>query len=313
MISLNLRLQSMLLDQDTTIPNQFVTELEGICITLKREDIWDPLVGGNKFRKLKYNIAKAKADCADYLLTFGGAFSNHLVATAAVGKRCGIKTIGVVRGEELAEKKRNPTLTFCEAQGMHLLFVTRAAYAKKEKATEVIDFCKDKQVYFLPEGGTNALAINGCSEILQPQDKVYDTICTAVGTGGTFVGLSRGVWPHQQLLGWSTVKDPKVEAFIQHNISLDTSQWALCYDTQAGAYGKATDELIHFINAFQKNYQILLDPIYTGKLLFGIFTLIKTKQWKWGKHLLVLHTGGLQSIEGLNQKHQKNNRPCIVV
>ena len=210
MISLNLRLQSMLLDQDTTIPNQFVTELEGICITLKREDIWDPLVGDNSKTEVQYS--PSKSGLCRLFIDFWRA-PTIIWSYGSCREALWNKNPWHCSGEELAEKKRNPTLAFCEAQGMHLLFVTRAAYAKKE-GYEVIDFCKDKRVYLLPEGGTNALAIKGCSEILQPQDKVYDTICTAVGTGGTFVGLSRGVWPHQQLLGWSTVKDPKVEAFI---------------------------------------------------------------------------------------------------
>ncbi len=303
----------MLLAQDTTIPNQFVTELDGISITLKREDLWDPWVGGNKFRKLNYNIEQAVKEEAEYILTFGGAYSNHLVATAVAGKRCGFKTIGVVRGEELAHKNRNPSLSFCEAQGMHLMFISRTQYSQKEKAEVVQEFCKNRSVYVLPEGGTNALAIKGCAEILTPEDKIFDTICTAVGTGGTFLGLSQSIFPHQYLLGWSSIMDDKVEALIQQEIALDAAQWKLIYDTQAGGYGKATDELIHFINAFQHKYKILLDPIYTGKLLFGIFTFIKSKQWKWGKHLLILHTGGLQSIKGLNAKHQNSNRPCILV
>lgn len=301
----------MLLRQDTTIPNQFVTTLEGISISLKREDLWDPWVGGNKFRKLHYNIQHAIAENAACILTFGGAYSNHLVATAAAGKRIGLKTIGIVRGEELRDKERNPSLAFCETQGMQLFFVTRSEYNQKEKSRTVQCLCKNNAVYILPEGGTNALAIKGCSEILKPEDCVFDTICTAVGTGGTYVGLSQSLLPHQQLLGWSSVKDPKIEAFIQQQVKLDPSRCKLIYDTQAGAYGKATDELIHFINEFQNQYKILLDPIYTGKLLFGIFTSIKTKQWKWGKNLLIIHTGGLQSIKGLNQKHQISNRPCI--
>lgn len=303
----------MLLDQDTTIPNQFITELEGISISLKREDVWDPWIGGNKFRKLRYNLDKAQKEKAVYILTFGGAYSNHLVATAAAGKRCGFKTIGIVRGEELALKERNPSLAFCENQGMQLLFISRDQYALKEQARVVQEFCKEKNVYILPEGGTNALAIKGCAEILQPTDKAFDTICTAVGTGGTFVGLSQSMCSHQKLLGWSSVRDPKVETFIKQNTSLDFSRWRLIYDTQGGTYGKATDELIHFINTFHTRYEILLDPIYTGKLLFGIFTLIKKKQWKWGKQVLVLHTGGLQSIKGLNQKHQKSKRLCIYI
>ena len=292
------------------IQNEFITQINGISITIKREDKLHPLVSGNKFRKLKYNFAYYQEQQAKGVVTFGGAFSNHLAATAAAGKIAGLSTIGFVRGDELQGKTRNPTLAFCEAQGMQLYFLSREDYRKKEQAPLVQKIIKETAFAILAEGGTNERAIKGCEEILQAHDSEYDTIAVAVGTGGTFMGLLRSCFPGQQLLGFDVVKDDKVKQWIEQQANKKTN-YTLIDATSTGSYGKASNELVHFINAFYAKHKILLDPLYTGKLLFGIFALIKSGQWRWGKNILMIHTGGIQSITGFNQQQKQKNNPFI--
>ncbi|MGB2475049.1 MAG: 1-aminocyclopropane-1-carboxylate deaminase/D-cysteine desulfhydrase [Flavobacteriaceae bacterium] len=291
------------------VKNEFITQINGISLTIKREDQIHSKISGNKFRKLKYNLAQIDKSSPPTVVTFGGAYSNHLVATAAAGNLMQLKTVGFVRGEELEHQKRNPSLAFCEQQGMELLFLNRHDYRLKDSAPSVVDFCKSLPCLILPEGGTNSLAIKGCSEILTPQDREYDVICTSVGTGGTFLGLLQSMAPHQHLIGFRAVSDPKVMAWL--NKKAPHSRYTLNSDFIFGGYGKVTDELIDFINQFYLEYQILLDPLYTGKLLFGIFALIKRGQWRWGKKVLVLHTGGIQAIEGFNLNQKKKGKLCI--
>ena len=230
---------------------------------------------------------------------------------AAAGKKAGIPTIGFVRGEELAQKERNPTLSFCEAEGMRLYFLSREAYRKKEAAPKVKEIVMENQYTLLAEGGTNPLAVKGCEEILLPDDKGFDCVAVAVGTGGTFMGLLNTCFPQQHLLGFDVVKDQKVTEWITQEAGVHKN-YTLLDVPVAGTYGNASDELIHFINAFYSQYKILLDPLYTGKLLFGIFALIKNKQWHWGKNILIIHTGGIQGIEGFNIRQKQKGKPCIV-
>ena len=293
------------------VQNEFITQINGISITIKREDQLHPIVSGNKFRKLKYNFAHYKQIRARGVATFGGAYSNHLAAVAAAGRKAGLPTIGFVRGEELALKSRNPTLAFCEAEGMTLYFLTREAYRQKAAAPLVQEVLLAHNYALLPEGGTNPLAIKGCEEILGPEDKAFDTIAVAVGTGGTFMGLLNSCLPQQQLLGFDVVKDQKVTAWINKEAARDKN-YTLLDVPETGSYGSASDELIHFINAFYVQHKILLDPLYTGKLLFGIFALIKNEQWRWGKNVLVIHTGGIQGIKGFNIRQKQKNKACII-
>lgn len=293
------------------VQNEFITQINGISITIKREDKLHPIISGNKFRKLKYNFAYYKQINARGVATFGGAYSNHLAAVAAAGKKVGMPTIGFVRGEELEKKVRNPTLAFCEAEGMRLYFLGREAYREKEATHMVQEIIVENQYALLAEGGTNPLAIKGCQEILLPEDKSFDCVAVAVGTGGTFMGLLNTCFLQQHLLGFDVVNDPKVAKWITQEARVHKN-YTLLDVPNAGTYGNASDELIHFINAFYSQYKILLDPLYTGKLLFGIFALIKNKQWHWGKNILIIHTGGIQGIEGFNIRQKQKGKPCIV-
>jgi 1-aminocyclopropane-1-carboxylate deaminase len=294
------------------VKNEFITQINGISITLKREDTLHPKISGNKFRKLKYNFLAYDKKKYNGVATFGGAYSNHLVATAAAGKQMGIPTFGFVRGEELSNKKRNPSLAYCEANGMKLFFLSREEYREKKQNSRVIKYLNDHKWFCLEEGGTNDLAIQGCTEILQSTDACFDTICCAVGTGGTFLGLLSSIKSTQHVVGWDVVNDTKVKATIE-GLATVNKQYDLISSIAMGGYGRATNELVDFINDFYKNYNILLDPIYTGKLLFGIFAMIKKGEWRWGQNVLIIHTGGLQGIEGFNQKQKQLGRPCIIV
>lgn len=222
-------------------------------IAIKREDKIHPFVSGNKFRKLKYNLVEARNLKTDTLLTFGGAFSNHIAATAAAGNQFGFKTIGIIRGEELIDKiEENPTLAFAKAQGMQLYFITREAY--KQKDFEVFRDDLKKQFgdfYLLPEGGTNTLAVKGCEEILTQQDEIFDIICVSVGTSGTMAGIVNGSKPHQKVIGFSALKGN----FLENEVKKQTSKtnWEITDRYCFGGYAKVNSALIDFINTFKKH------------------------------------------------------------
>lgn len=283
----------------------------GNQVFIKPEYLIHPFISGNKYRKLKYNIAAAKNLKSKTLLTFGGAFSNHIAATAYAGKESNFKTIGVIRGEELESKiESNPTLKFAQSCGMQFLFITREDYRSKSD----IDFIaslktKFGDFYLIPEGGTNELAVKGCEEILKPEDAIYDYICTCVGTGGTMSGLINASKSHQKILGFPVLKGDFLKGDIRKFAT--KTNWELIPDYHFGGYGKIKPELITFINTFKRDYNIPLDPIYTGKMMFGIFDLIKNGYFPKNSKILVIHTGGLQGIAGMNLKLKRKNWPLI--
>ncbi|MBO0343044.1 1-aminocyclopropane-1-carboxylate deaminase/D-cysteine desulfhydrase [Flagellimonas profundi] len=284
-----------------------------VRLYLKREDTIHPFISGNKYRKLKYNLLEAKKQGKDTLLTFGGAFSNHIAATAFAGHEGGIKTIGVIRGEELADKwQDNPTLTLAHEHGMRFHFVSRSDYRLKNEPSFIQKLQEAfGDVYVLPEGGTNALAVKGCSEILTEEDGTFDYICSAVGTGGTVAGLINAAQPHQTVLGFPALKGDflieEIRTFSQNK------RWQLVTDYHFGGYAKVDQQLIAFINLFKSETGIALDPIYTGKMLFGIFDLIKQDFFEPGTQILAIHTGGLQGIKGMNLVLKKKNLPLLNV
>jgi len=284
----------------------------GYSLAVLREDQIDPQVSGNKFRKLKFNILQAQKEGKTTLLTFGGAYSNHIAATAAAGMEVGLKTIGVIRGEELSEKaNNNPTLLYAQSCGMQLEFVTREAY-KKKTSLEFIEKLKNKlgDFYLLPEGGTNELAIKGCTEILGEKTSVYDYICVAVGTGGTMAGIVEAALPHQKVIGFSALKGTFQTSEIQKYAKKQDFE---IIDTYCfGGYAKIDSELVRFINEFKQNTRVALDPVYTGKMMYGIFDLIEKNKFKKNSRILAVHTGGLQGIEGMNQVLKKKNLPQII-
>ena len=284
----------------------------GITVAIRREDLIHPFISGNKYRKLKYNLLQAKAENQTTLLTFGGAFSNHIAAVAFAGKEQNFKTIGIIRGDELRGKiQENPTLKFAQENGMQFEFVSRSDYSDKENP----DFIKQLREKFgnfclIPEGGTNNLAIKGCEEILTKEDSQFDYICCAVGTGGTISGLINSALPHQKVLGFPALKGDFLREEICKFAKTDT--WILITDYHFGGYGKIDLELINFINNFNQSNNIPLDPVYTSKMAFGVFDLIAKDYFLSNSKILLIHTGGLQGIQGMNQLLEKKQLPKII-
>lgn len=279
---------------------------------MKREDLIHPFVSGNKFRKLKYNLFQSNAENQQQILTFGGAFSNHIAAVAALGQCNQMKTIGIIRGDELSNAiDQNPTLRFAQECGMQFDFVSRETYRRKTEDS----FLKQLEqkwgsFYLIPEGGTNALAVAGCEEILTQTDADFDFICCSVGTGGTIAGLINSAKPQQKILGFPALKGD----FLNEEICRFATKknWDLIPDYHFGGYGKVTPELIDFINRFYRETQIPLDPIYTGKMVFGVIDLIQKNYFPNGSKILMIHTGGLQGIAGMNIKLKNKNLPLLI-
>lgn len=292
-------------------------ENSGVSLFIKREDELHPFISGNKYRKLKYNLEEATKQQKSTLLTFGGAYSNHIAAAAAAGFFYNFKTIGIIRGDELANNfdetiQNNPTLKFASEHNMKFEFVSRADYRNKT-SPEFIALLKEKfgDFYLVPEGGTNNFAVKGCEEILTAEDTKYDVVCCAVGTGGTISGIINSLKSHQKAIGFTALKDD----FLQHEIKkhiLKSKNWSLNTNYHFGGYAKVSEELIIFINKFKSDTKIPLDPVYTGKMVFGIVDLIKNDFFEKGTKILAIHTGGLQGIEGMNQLLKKKNLAQIV-
>ncbi|WP_299016427.1 pyridoxal-phosphate dependent enzyme [uncultured Polaribacter sp.] len=288
-----------------------------IELFIKREDLIHPFVSGNKFRKLKYNLAEAKKLKKKSILTFGGAFSNHIVATAVAGKMEGFATVGIIRGDELGKNLKetlanNATLNEAHKNGMKFQFVDRTIYRQKN-SFGFIEKLKNRygDFYLIPEGGTNCLAVDGCQEILTKQDTDFDYICSSIGTGGTIAGLINASKKNQKIIGFPALKG----GFLKDEISKFTTKrnWKLHVNYHFGGYAKHNNELIDFINDFKNKTGILLDPVYTGKMLFGILDLVAKDNFKAGSKLLAIHTGGIQGITGFNKTLKEKQEQIINV
>lgn len=284
--------QKLSFNQKIDFPNNY-----GIELYIKREDVLHEEISGNKFRKLKYNLEEAKRQGKTKLLTFGGAFSNHIAAVAAAGRDYGFETFGVIRGEELAMKfLENPTLKKASEDGMQFYFATRTQYRDKANPT-FLDELQNKfgDFYLIPEGGTNEFAVKGCEEILTEEDERFDFVCCAVGTGGTISGIINSLKPHQNALGFPALKGDFLFDEIRPYVKND--QWDLILDYHFGGYAKVTNELRLFIKEFYQKYLITLEPIYTGKLVLGVIDLIINGYFPKKSKILIIHTGGLQGLQ----------------
>jgi 1-aminocyclopropane-1-carboxylate deaminase len=286
---------------------------QDITLHLRREDLIHPLLSGNKYRKLKYNLQEAIRKKHHRLITFGGAYSNHIPATAYAAKEGGLEAIGIIRGEELSSSwGNNPTLITAHQLGMRFKFITREAYRKKDENKFLKNLLQvHGPAYLIPEGGTNAPAIKGCEEILQTTDEVYDVICCSVGTGGTLAGLSNAAKKHQQVLGFPALKGD----FLQKDICkfAQNKNWTLCNTYHFGGYAKVSTELVAFINEFKEETTVPLDPVYTGKMMYGILDKVAKGEFKKGTRILAIHTGGLQGIEGMNNYLTKKKLPLLTI
>lgn len=284
-----------------------------VSLTIKREDLIHPFVSGNKFRKLKYNLLQAKSENKTTLLTFGGAFSNHIAAVAYAGKEQGFRAIGIIRGDELSDKiEENPTLKFAQENGMEFEFVSRENYRLKSEESYIENLkAKYGDFYLVPEGGTNELAVKGCEEILTNEDSVFEYVCCAVGTGGTISGLINSALQNQKILGFPALKGDFLNDEIR--IFAKKDNWNLISDYHFGGYGKINLELIEFINAFFEENKVPLDPIYTGKMVFGVIDLIHKNYFPAYSKILLIHTGGLQGINGMNLRLKQKKLPILKI
>ena len=283
---------------------------KNIRLFLKREDLIHPHISGNKYWKLFYNINSYLEPKPEnpFIITFGGAFSNHIAATAALGKEFQLKTLGIIRGEELQNKfQENPTLKLAHENGMEFRFVTREAYRNKESLTQILQK-EFPEALIIPEGGTNHRAVEGIQYMLNSETKSFDYLCTAVGTGGTVAGISKFAEENQQVLGFKVVDD---DSLYNRVVELSKRNNCKLIEAHDGGYGKISDENIRFINVFKEKYGIQLDPIYTGKMMRKIFELIDDNYFPDGSKILAFHTGGLQGIFGANERLKKQNRPLI--
>ena len=283
-----------------------------VRLFIKREDLTHPEISGNKYWKMFYNVKKylEKEVSERKIITFGGAFSNHIAAAAALGNEFGIKTLGVIRGNELEDSwQENPTLFSAHQNGMSFRFVTRETYRYKEKMMKELQE-EFPEALVVPEGGTNENAVEGIQYMLNDETKEFDYICSAVGTGGTVSGLSKFAQPHQKIIGFKAVKDNSLENRIKNLSKKDNF---ILIDASDGGFGKITDENVRFINEFYQYFGIVLEPVYTGKMLRKIFEMIADDYFPANSKILAFHTGGLQGIVGANEMLKKKNRNLILL
>jgi len=272
-----------------------------IQLFIKRDDLIHPLISGNKFRKLKYNLIEAKEKGHKTILSFGGAYSNHIHALAAACKHDGFKSAGIIRGDEI--RPLNKTLQFAEDAGMELFWISREEYRNKSHLG-FVERLRNRfgDFYLIPEGGTNQLAIKGTSEIIPEINFSFDYICTAVGTGGTVAGLISSAPFESKVLGFSALKGD----FIKGDVARLLPQGNVCkYEINTnfhfGGYAKVKSELWNFLDEFKKQTEIQLEPVYNGKMMFGIQTLCNNGYFRKGQKVVALHTGGLQGLAGFNR------------
>ena len=240
------------------------------------------------------------------MLTFGGAYSNHIYAVASAGKIFNFNTIGIIRGEE--HRPLNPTLSFAVENGMKLYYLDRTSYRKKD-SPEILKMFEKLfgDFYLLPEGGSNILAVKGCSEIIRKINIDFDCICCPCGTGGTLAGLIAGLYGKKFALGFAVLKGA---SFLKRNVrkllkSIDNNEpvnWDINFDYHFGGYAKINNQLFDFTEGFTSRTRIPVEPIYTGKMLFGIYDLIGKGFFKEGTKIVALHTGGLQGLKGLKMR-----------
>ncbi len=269
---------------------------------VKREDLADAHFGGNKWRKLKYNLIQARVQGQDTLLTFGGAWSNHIHATAAAGRQYGFNTIGIIRGE--AHRDLNPNLCFARDCGMELVYIDRKTYREKTSAAFLHQLREQfGDFYLLPEGGSNQLALQGCTEIVAEIIRPFDIITVACGTGATLAGIIAGLAARQHAIGFAALKGADflaadVRRMLGESAHPDTGNWHIELGYHFGGYARTTNELFTFIRQFKEDFDIELDAVYTGKMFYGLFDLIVKGVFDRGTSIVAVHSGGLQGNAG---------------
>ncbi|MBD2494276.1 1-aminocyclopropane-1-carboxylate deaminase/D-cysteine desulfhydrase [Nostoc sp. FACHB-280] len=306
-------MSSMFLPPPTQQIHSDIIESAGVEMSVLRLDLMHSWVNGNKWYKLKYNLLEAKERNFTTLLTFGGAYSNHIFATAAAGKLFGLQTIGVIRGEE--RLPLNPTLSFALEQGMQLVYMSRTIY-KQRNSPELQAELQERygEVFIIPEGGCNLNGVLGCTEILK-QAENFDIVCVACGTGTTFVGILLSLTPQQKAIAFPVLKNggflqQEIEMLLQNYLAADLPisnkslcAWELICHYHFGGYAKVNDELLKFSQHFQQIYGIPLDYVYTAKMFYGVMDLLQQGFFSKGDRILLIHTGGLQGNLGIQNSY----------
>ncbi|MEH1130504.1 1-aminocyclopropane-1-carboxylate deaminase/D-cysteine desulfhydrase [Micromonospora sp. CPCC 206061] len=266
----------------------------GVRLYLKRDDLIHPDIPGNKWRKLKYNLAAASEQSHHTLLTFGGAYSNHIRATAAAGHHFGFSTVGVIRGEE--HLPLNPVLDYAVERGMRLVYLDRATYRAKTDPA-VVEGLRRRfgEFYLVPEGGSNALALRGCSELPAEIPFAFDYICCASGTGGTLAGIALGLGEGCQAIGFSALKggDFLVDEVrrLQWDHGRVTDNWSIETAFHFGGYARRTAELDEFVRDFDERHGLTLDWVYVAKMMYGILALVRQGRFARGSMIVAVVTG----------------------
>ncbi|MFJ9416124.1 1-aminocyclopropane-1-carboxylate deaminase/D-cysteine desulfhydrase [Streptomyces sp. NPDC101227] len=275
----------------------------GVRLLLKRDDLIHPDLPGNKWRKLAPNLRAAAAAGERALLTFGGAYSNHLRATAAAGRLLGFATIGVVRGDELAAAPLNPSLARCAADGMRLHFIDRARYRRKTDPDVLAALHESFGAFrVIPEGGSNSLAAQGCTELGRELRGAADTVTVACGTGGTLAGLAAGLGPDQRAVGFPVLKDggdPGGPHFLRQTVEElqraafggPRGDWRLDGRFHCGGYARTTPELDAFAAAFEDRHGLPVERVYVAKLLYGLTALAEEGSFAPGSTVAAVITG----------------------
>ena len=271
-----------------------------IKLWIKRDDLLHPIISGNKWRKLKYTLDHALSEGADTLISMGGAYSNHLHALAYVGKALGLKTIGLVRGEQ--PETLTPTLSDLQNWGMVLKFVSRFDYRLLRQYKGCYDLPGLKpQQYWLPEGGAQALALKGVAELVNEIDVAYDILCVPCGTGATLAGIIDMVPDQVSVMGFAALKNAEfLQTDVESLLPRPCSNWQINMDYHFGGFAKTSAELMTFMADFEFKTGIPLEPVYTGKMIYAIYNLITKHTFKPGQRIIAVHTGGLQGKRGFN-------------
>ena len=271
-----------------------------ISVFIKRDDLIHPIISGNKWRKLKYILKKAAAENKTHLVTFGGAYSNHLLATAAAAAKFGFKATGIVRGEEIS----NDTLFLCRLHGMGLIFTDRESYRDKAALFNTY-FGDDANAFFIDEGGAGDEGAKGCAELVNELTENYDHIFCTCGTGTTAAGIINGITSHRLQTEFHAVPVFKNGGFIKNEINKylnGPANYQIHTGYHFGGYAKSDAHLISFIKRFVADTGILIEPVYTGKMLYAIYDLAEKNEFKPGSKILAIHSGGIWGLLGMKEK-----------
>ncbi|WP_295773451.1 pyridoxal-phosphate dependent enzyme [uncultured Mucilaginibacter sp.] len=273
---------------------------KGLNVFIKRDDMIHPLISGNKWRKLKYTLQKAHSLGKMHLVTFGGAFSNHLLATASAAAKFGFKCTAFVRGEDV----QNDTLFLCRLHGMKLIFTNRDSYRNKTQLFEE-HFGDDKAAYFIDEGGACAEGVQGCAELISELPLVYQHIFCACGTGTTAAGIIKGLYENLLPTHFHAIPVLKNGGFMRDEINRFLNfdaDYNLHTDYHFGGYAKTTPDLVDFLQSFTSSTGILIEPVYTAKMLYALLDLAAKDAFEPGSNILAIHSGGLFGLLGMKKK-----------